>query len=241
MDRTYGNNSGWIFNMDWLKFSEIKVQNHIPVLISSRKLWTFQCTAQQGTWERNYEVEFRLYDLKRNNQKVCQWPTESGFLYIHPPVTLTQTWTEAVAQLNHSYPEPEWGARFAQWLWEHRLIIAPLGSVWSQAHCMAHGWDLQPLSPSGRDAGSASLILCWVMPHLPSHAVLQGVVSWGLGAFLLGKEKHKDAGTHMQQQNCYGKIKNKVESGKKNHCRYLLRAITHSVYLVSPLASMLSN
>lgn len=53
------------------------------------------------------------------------------------------------------------------------------------------------------------------MPHLPSHAVLQGGVSWGLGAFLLGKEKQEDAGTHMQQQNCYGKIKNKVESGKK--------------------------
>lgn len=99
-------------------------------------------------WESRSEVEFRLYDLKKKQPKSLpgtHWP-------IHPPGTLTQTWAETVAQLSHSYPEREWVARFAQWLWELWLIRATLGSVWSQARCMAHGGDLQPLSPPGRDA-----------------------------------------------------------------------------------------
>lgn len=172
-------------------------------------------------WESNSEVEFRLYDLKKKQPKSLpgtHWP-------IHPPGTSTQTWAEAVAQLSHSYPEREWVARFAQWRRELWLIRTTLGSVWSQAHCMAHGGDLQPISPRGRDAASASLVLCWVMPLIPSHAVLQDGVSWALRAFLLGKEKQEDAGTHKQQQNCYRKIENKVKNGRK-HCRYLLRAST---------------
>lgn len=56
------------------------------------------------------------------------------------------------------------------------------------------------------------------MPILPLHTVLQDEVIWGRGAFLLGKEKTRDAGHEYKEQNCffYWKKKKKGQREEKN-------------------------